>query len=469
MSCKKRKKNGLLLLALTCVLLAGAAPVAFVSLMPQAGAAEVTNADVDAGGGAYPGAPSASDAANAAAAAANTSAAAKPLSADNGQGAQTADAGQTAAPAVNNVTVTANSTLSPAFSPTPEPVLTAKISFTGDLMVHSWQADAAYDKSDGGYDFNHEFDWVRDDLSASDFTVGNLETTFAGTGFSDFPCFCAPDSFADALVNAGFDFVTTANNHCNDKRTSGILRTLDVLDAAGLAHAGTYRSAQEQNQTYTVDINGIKFAFLSYTYSTNGIPIQSGMPYLVNVLDKQLIKDQIDRAKALDPDVIVILPHMGVEYTTAPTQDAMDWAQYMLDCGADVVVASHPHVIQTVTAGPDGIIAYSMGNFVSCQRDVPRDYGMILNLEFQKTGDAKAVCVKASFVPTWVKFVNSKGAYDIQTLPVYDAIENYNADNSMLIRAKDYQRLLAVNKEITAKLLGAAQGPEREYVLYERP
>jgi len=372
--------------------------------------------------------------------------------------------------------------------PTPEPVLTAKISFVGDLMVHQWQADAAYDKTTGEYDFDRGFDYVRGDLAASDFAVGNLETTFGGGAFSDFPTFSAPDSFADALKNAGFDFVTTANNHCNDKRSAGLLRTLDVLDAAGIGHTGTFRSPEERDGIRAEEINGLKFVFLAYTYSTNGIPVEAGMPFLVNMLDKQSIKDQIERAKALSPDVIVVLPHMGAEYSAAPSAETKDWARYMLDCGADAVVASHPHVIQAVKTGAgastregpapngpsppnegaEGITAYSMGNFISSQRDLPRDYGMILNLEFEKKGNGKAVCVRVSFIPTWVKFVNSLGAYDIQVLPVRDALEDYNDGNSMLIRPEDYLRLLDVNREITRKLLGEAKDAQREYVLYER-
>lgn len=336
------------------------------------------------------------------------------------------------------------------------------MAFVGDLMVHEWQADDAYVKSSGTYDFNHCFENVRDYLSEPDYTLGNLETTFAGksAGYSYYPTFNAPDEFGDALKNAGFDFVTTANNHCNDKRKTGIERTIDTLDSLGLAHTGTYKSQQERDNVFIKEINGIRFAVLSYTYGTNGIPFSE--PYLVNITDDALIAADIRRAKEQNPDFIIVLPHMGNEYETVPRDIFKTKIRAMLEAGADIVLASHPHVLQPMEfidipeegGVRRGFAAYSLGNFISSQRTTPRDTGMILNFVFEKEWGEKAVIKRVSYIPTWVKFVGAGGGYDIRVLSVYDALKAHEAGADTGVRPGDISRLKQVHKEVSKTLLG---------------
>ena len=121
--------------------------------------------------------------------------------------------------------------------PPPEPVVkTALINFTGDLMVHSYQYEESYDSDSGTYEFDHNFAAVKKYFDKADYTVGNLETVLGGDeiGPRDFPCFNTPDSFAYAAKDAGFDFLTTANNHCADQGTQALCRTLDIQ--IGRAH-----------------------------------------------------------------------------------------------------------------------------------------------------------------------------------------------------------------------------------------
>ena len=151
----------------------------------------------------------------------------------------------------------------------------ACLTFTGDLMVHSYQYEEAYDRQTGEYDFEHNFSAVKKYFDKSDYTIGNLETVFAGGAPSDYPLFNTPDSFAEALKNAGFDFLTTANNHCCDMRQAGLLRTIDILDGLSIDHAGTYKTEKDRDKIFIKDINGITFAFLSYTYGTNGMPYEN--------------------------------------------------------------------------------------------------------------------------------------------------------------------------------------------------
>ncbi len=339
-------------------------------------------------------------------------------------------------------------TPSPIPTPTPTPVpQTAKFTVVGDIMLHQWQMDFAYDKGTKTYDFYKSFDAIDKYLKDADYTIGNLETVFAGNerGFSDFPMFNALDEFGKGIKDAGFDFLTTANNHSNDKGTKGILRTIEVLDELGIDHVGTYKSAEERDKVFIKEINGMKFAFLSFTYGTNGLPLEKGKPYLANIMSESLIQSDIARAKLENPDFIVVMPHMGNEYELYPKQVFKNWIQLMCDAGADIVLASHPHVLQpieTMTAsdGRECFVIYSLGNFISSQRTTPRDAGVILELNFEKKYSEKAVLKEFDVIPTWVKFKNKSGAYDIRVLPVVETLEQIeNGENDL--RPNDVKRL----------------------------
>ena len=360
----------------------------------------------------------------------------------------------------------------------PEAASFVKLSFVGDLMVHSRQLYEAYNADDGTYDFGYSFEFVRDHIASADYAIGNLETVLGGkeTGYTDFPAFNAPDEFALALREAGFDMLTTANNHCNDRGESGIIRTIDVLDSLGLDHIGTYKSEEEQNKILIREIKGIKFAFLSFTYGTNGISLASGKPYLANIMSKELIKEDIERAKDENPDVIIVLPHMGGEYESQPSEEWKDWTHFMLDCGADIVVASHPHVIQPVefvgisNGGKETrscFIAYSTGNFLSSQREPPTDAGMILNLYFERDETGKVFLSEVSYIPTWVKFIDDNGCFDITVLPVWDTLNVVDNGNNVNLSESDISRLKLVLAEQAEMLLGRspARAEQEEYFI----
>ncbi len=358
------------------------------------------------------------------------------------------------------------------FVPEDEPVVVppqdtsaVKLSFVGDLMVHSRQLYEAYNVDDSTYDFDYSFEFVRDHITSADYAIGNLETVLGGkdTGYTDFPAFNAPDEFALALRKAGFDMLTTANNHCNDRGESGIIRTINVLDSLGLDHIGTYKSDEERNSVFIKEIKEIKFAFLSFTYGTNGIPLASGKPYLANVMSEALIREDIQRAKAYNPDIIVVMPHMGDEYESQPSEEWRNRAHFMLDCGADIVVASHPHVVQPAefVAIDNGskesrncFIAYSTGNFLSSQREPPTDAGMILNLYFERDETGKVFLSEVSYIPTWVKFTDDSGCFDITVLPVWDTLNAVNNGNDVNLRDSDISRLKLVLAEQAKMFLG---------------
>lgn len=340
-------------------------------------------------------------------------------------------------------------------------VRTVKMAVVGDIMVHDYQYEEAYDAATGEYDFMHNFQDVKKYFAGNDLVIGNLELTFGGTDrpYASFPCFNTPDSFLDAVKDAGFDLLTTANNHSMDTGKAGLLRTLDKLDEYGIEHFGTYRSQEERDTIFYKEVNGLKFAFLSYTYGTNGIPVPDD--YLVNLIDGGQMVDDIKEARK-NADVVVVLPHMGNEYETEPRDIFVSWADEMFAAGADIVLASHPHVLQRmeyrkVNHGDgehDGFIIYSLGNFISSQTTPPRNASIVLHLTVEKVGNAPANVTEVSFVPIWTQFRNAANENDFVVRSVYERLSLSQEEQDRQIRKKDQERLREIHHETASFLLG---------------
>lgn len=343
---------------------------------------------------------------------------------------------------------------------TPSPK-TATLTFTGDLMVHSYQYEAAYDRTTNTYDFSNNFTSVKKYFKKSDYVIGNLETTLGGTaiGISDYPRFNSPDSFAKSLKDAGFDLLTTANNHCVDKGTDALLRTIDVLDKLKLDHIGTYQNKSDSKKIFIKEINGIQIAFISCTYGTNGLPYDHD--YNVKLLNEQIYKE-IKKARKL-ADFVVVLPHNGTEYAKTPSETYKAQYKKMLKSGADAVIASHPHVLQPmeyieISTEQDstrkGFIIYSMGNFISSQVTKPRDAGVILNLTVKEETPSSFVIDKVSVIPTWCRFSDASSKRNFTVFSVYDILNMSEKKRKSLIRDKDFARVQQIQLESTKTLLG---------------
>jgi len=332
----------------------------------------------------------------------------------------------------------------------------AALAAVGDIMCHEAQYRDAFNRGGGtSYDFSGMFRYIAPHISAADYAFGNLETTIIQDGGNPtgYPAFGSPASFAEAVKAAGFDLVTTANNHALDYGKSGLLRTIQVLDKIGLEHTGTYATEEDSQKILIVSVNEITFAILSYTYGTNGIPTPRDMPWCVNKLDK--IKGDVVRAKDLNPDFIIVLPHMGAEYETFTREQYKKEVFGLFEAGADIVLSSHPHVLQPVeflsVTTDDGaerkcFAAYSMGNFISSQRAAPRDYGMIITMNFSKTGDS-ATLDSVVLTPTWVKYRSRDGSYDITVLPVNELDKPEFSDVIENLSRNDVRRIENVKRE----------------------
>lgn len=258
--------------------------------------------------------------------------------------------------------------------------------FSGDIMGHDSQIAAAYEKTNGAYDYSRCFQFVRSYIQSADIAIGNLEVTLAGPPYKGYPQFSSPDELAVTLKDAGFDILVTANNHSVDRGKKGILRTIKVLDSLDIPHTGTFVDDVDRLNNYPLFINrnGFSIALLNYTYGTNGIPVPS--PAIVNPLDTVLIGQDLALAKEKKPDVTIAFVHWGVEYENLPRKEQKAITEFLFKNGADLVIGAHPHVLQPMEwrKSEDKLVVYSLGNFVSGQRKRYTDGGAMAYIEFEK-------------------------------------------------------------------------------------
>lgn len=319
--------------------------------------------------------------------------------------------------------------------------ITINMAVVGDIMCHTTNFYDAYDDSTDTYDFSKVFVDIKDYIQSADIAIGNLETTFAGedVGYTGYPTFNTPEELAQNLADLGLDVVSTANNHSLDKRYNGLVSTLDELDKVGLSHTGTYRSQEEQDSILTKDINGIKFAFLSFTYGTNGIPVPEGKEYCVNLIDEELIIAQISKAKALNPDIICVNMHWGDEYKLKQNSTQEKLADLLFKNGVDIILGSHPHVLEpmekrTITlddgSTKDGFVIYSLGNFMSGQVIENTRNSIILNLQITKHNDDKITIDSYDYIPIYMLDKGNGKSERYKILDIDKYILEYENGNS---------------------------------------
>lgn len=305
-----------------------------------------------------------------------------------------------------------------------------KIIFAGDLMGHMPQHNAALQK-DGSYDYSPCFRYVKDYVKSADLAILNLEVPLAGKPYSGYPQFSAPDALAEDARNAGFDIMTTANNHCMDRGKHGLQRTLQALDRMGIPHLGTYadRAQHDAEHPLMVDVKGLRLALLTYTYGTNGIPAVE--PNVVNLIDTAEMSRDLRAAREKGADYVITLIHWGIEYAVKANKEQEQTARWLLEHGSDAVIGGHPHVVQnfTLDANPKNdrypeIVVYSMGNLVSNQRDVNTDGGIMIELTLTKKEGTKKLDQQCGYMPYWVYRGTVDSLYQYYIVPSTDAVAN---------------------------------------------
>ena len=284
-------------------------------------------------------------------------------------------------------------------------------------------------------------------------TIGNLETTFAGKakGYSNYPRFNTPEQLAYNLKDLGIDVLSTANNHSMDTNFDGIVSTLNYLDDAGISHTGTNATAEAQNEILIKEVNGVRIAFLAFTYGTNGIPIPSSKPFAVNLIDDNFILQQLSLAKEQNPDLICVNMHWGYEYHTKQSTEQERLADLLFQNGVDVILGSHPHVLQpmekkTVTledgTTKDCFVIYSLGNFISGQTKTNTKNSIILNMSFTKSGETgKTTIDTVSYVPIYMYKSSSGSVQKYKLLDIEKTLENYNNGTNTSIGSSTYSTL----------------------------
>jgi poly-gamma-glutamate synthesis protein (capsule biosynthesis protein) len=324
--------------------------------------------------------------------------------------------------------------------------LTRKVSllFIGDIMGHEEQIWSAENRETHTYSYDTVFSFIKDEISEADVAVANFEVTLSGAPYSGYPAFSSPAALAAACKNAGVDYLVSANNHAADKGKRGILSTISKLDSLGIPHTGTFADSIRRETLYPMIIekNGISLALLNYTYGTNGIAVPA--PLIVNMLDKDLIAKDIEKAKRLNPDAVIVFLHWGTEYDTVPSKSQTDIAQYLIDRGADLIIGSHPHVIQrmewikTDSCSKDRIVVFSLGNFVSNQRRPKTDGGTMVRIELEKR-DSLLIVSDAGYYLTWVYTPIEKDRKRFYILPC-SKFENMPG---FFARPADYEKMKA--------------------------
>ena len=358
-----------------------------------------------------------------------------------------------------------------------EDVWEMKLFFVGDIMGHGSQITSAAVVTNQEYDYSPCFEYLAPIIEKANLAVGNLELTLPGKPpYSGYPQFRSPDELGLALRYAGFDLLVTANNHSNDAGLTGVINTIKKLDDYGFWHTGTFQNLEERKAFYPLVVykDNFKLAFLNYTYGTNGIPTKE--PSIVNLLDEKQIEADIKEAKALQPDMIIVITHWDDEYQRRENESQRALAKKIHAWGADLIIGAHPHVIQPIfekhilrpgdADSTKQVVAYSLGNFISAQNKAHTDGGIAVEVTLQKSPQGgRAIIHDYAFIPVWryiQKLPNGKTIF--RTIPV-SVFEN-DATNVLQMSSTD-KLAMKTFAENTRKHLKAFGAKEKVYTFEE--
>lgn len=264
--------------------------------------------------------------------------------------------------------------------------MSASLIMVGDALIHSSiYMDAK--TSTGSYDFRPMLEKIKPIVSKYDLKYYNQETVLGGVelGLSNYPRFNSPYEVGDAFIDAGFNLVSLATNHTMDKGEQGVLNSLSYWGKQqNILTAGSYKSFEDRDRKVIKEINGIKYAFFSYTTWTNGLETPTGKEYLNNVYNEELAKNDIERVKD-EVDIIIVAMHWGTEYSKGISDSQVEIANYLSSLGVDIIIGSHPHVVEPIEFIGKTMVIYSLGNFISDQVGVERLTGLMVSVNIHKT------------------------------------------------------------------------------------
>ena len=358
----------------------------------------------------------------------------------------------------NNEPVTNNN---PKENTPQEENYTATMIMAGDNLIHSSIYNDASDGY-GNYDFTPMYELIKPIVSNYDIAYYNQETILGGKelGVNDYPTFNSPQEVGDAMIDAGFNLVSLATNHTMDSGESAVLSSREYWNSKeDVLAVGSYASAEERDEVQIATKNNITYTMLNYTYGTNGIAVPSGKEYLVNVwptnLDindvdsdseyqnyKEQVKEDIERVRD-KVDVLIVAMHWGVEYTHEPTEYEVDMAEYLASLGVDIIIGTHPHVIQPITWIDDTLVIYSLGNLISAQyqdQNYNKMVGLLTSLEIHKTVKGDEVDISIDNIDNELIYTYYSNWRNFKVVPFSSSeIANY---------LTDYQSVYETYKEI---------------------
>lgn len=361
-------------------------------------------------------------------------------------------------------------------------VATATVGVVGDLLMHKQlfqqSSNSVSYQADGSYDFSAIFQYIKEYTQGYDYAVANLETTLSGDDYpyQGNPHFNCPDALLDSVADSGFDMLLTANNHINDCKQPGLLRTMEQIQNKGLAYLGS-RQSQEEPRYSVVDVNGIRIGMVCYTFTTSMLgdkprlngdnPMED--PSLINYFSTGKLNDfyaEMEEVyagmEAAGAEATVLYIHWGNEYELAQNATQEKIAQKMCDMGFDVIVGGHPHVVQPMdllesTVDPDHktVCIYSLGNVVSNQRISEMrlktghtEDGVLLTMTFEKDLNGDVFLSATDVLPTWTNLHYNNGGREYNIIPLEKARQEqwatlYGLDDSTLTQAQaSYERTM---------------------------
>lgn len=269
-------------------------------------------------------------------------------------------------------------------------VYEVKMIMVGDALIH----DRLYNtvrNEDGSYDFKPTIQYIKPIITKYDLKYYNQETILGGAelGYSSYPQFNSPNEVGDAFLDAGFNLVSLATNHTMDKGERGVLNSVNYWKSKkNVVYSGQWSSWDERNEVHVYDINGISYAFFSYTTWTNGLETPNGKEYLNNVYSDEKAANDISKIRDL-VDVVIVAMHWGTEYSLGVSSSQEYIANYLAGLGVDLIIGSHPHVVEPVEYINNGktFVIYSLGNFLSAQYGIDRLTGLMVEVTIKKVVD----------------------------------------------------------------------------------
>lgn len=327
---------------------------------------------------------------------------------------------------------------------------TISLVFAGDIMGHSPQFQAAYNKTTKKYNYDICFQYVKPYIASADFAIANLEVPLAGLPYSGYPNFSSPDALLDGLKNSGYDVMLTANNHVLDRSKNGLERTLRIIKNRNLKHAGSYINLEQRDSIYPLilESKGVRIALLNCTYGTNGMNVTS--PNIVNYIDTVQIKSDIRKSEILGADLTIMTIHWGTEYELKANISQVELAKFLAREGVDMIIGSHPHVVQNFEyINPEYQnmpVFYSLGNSISNQRKPNTDGGIMVKAEINVF--TKRIS-SVNFLPVYVHKGYLNNIFQYHLIPTIDYIKSPDKFN---IPSKDSVNLHYFDTETRKRL-----------------